>query len=81
MKNYTEGEILKVLRERFTPRQGETQTQTQIAAKLGISVPYIQAILAGSRPLTATVVGALGFRKLPARYVSALEHKHNRRKA
>jgi len=45
MRHYTEGEVIKHLRESFTPRAG--QTQTQVAAKLGFSVQYIHAVLAG----------------------------------
>ena len=67
MKNYTEGEILKVLRERFNPARGTGQTQ--VAANLGFSVQYIQAVLAGSRPLTAQMAEALGYHPEPVRYV------------
>jgi len=61
MKTYTEGEILKELRERFQSRAGENQTQK--AAKLGFSVQYIQMVLSGSRPLTEQMAYALGFKK------------------
>lgn len=67
MKRYTEGELLKVLRERFQPRAGETQTQT--AAKLGFSVQFIQAVLSGSRPLSENVASALGFNEEPRTFV------------
>ena len=63
MKKYTEGEVLKVLREQFTPARGTTQTQ--IAARLGFSVQYIQAVLSGSRPLTNTMLDVLGFVRTP----------------
>jgi len=63
MKKYTEGEILKILRETFIPARGTTQTQ--IAARLGFSVQYIQAVLAGSRPLTDAMLDALGFERRP----------------
>ena len=61
MRTYTEGELLKALRERFQPSAGQTQTQT--AAKLGFSVAYIHAVLAGSRPMTAEMAETLGFRQ------------------
>jgi len=67
MKRYTEGEIRKVLREKFTPARGTSQTQA--AAKLGFSVQYVQAVLAGSRPITAAMASALGFRVEPTIYV------------
>jgi plasmid maintenance system antidote protein VapI len=67
MKIYTEGEVLKVLRERFQPRAGETQTQT--AANLGVSVSYIQMMLNGQRSLTENVANALGFREQPRTFV------------
>jgi plasmid maintenance system antidote protein VapI len=67
MKKYTEGEILKFLRERFTPQHGTAQTQ--VAASLGFSVQYIQAVLAGSRPLTGRMADSLGYRSLPIAYV------------
>jgi len=73
MKRYTEGEVLKALRERFQPRQGESQTQK--AAKLGFSVQYIQAVLAGSRPVTEQVASALGLERLPTIYVPKGQRK------
>ena len=61
MKHYTEGELLKDLREKFTPRAGQTQTQT--AAKLGFSVQYIQAVLAGTKPVTKEMASVLGYHR------------------
>jgi plasmid maintenance system antidote protein VapI len=66
MNTFTEGEILKVLRDRFNPARGTTQTQ--VAAKLGFSVQYIQAVLAGSRPLTDAMLDVLGFVRVPFIY-------------
>ena len=66
MRYYTEGEVIKHLRESFTPRAG--QTQTQVAAKLGFSVQYIQAVLAGNRALTTEMTSALGFQEQPRRF-------------
>lgn len=62
MKRYTQGEVLKALREKFQPRAGENQTQT--AAKLGFSVQYIHAVLSGSKPITEEMASVLGYRKV-----------------
>jgi plasmid maintenance system antidote protein VapI len=67
MRHYTEGEILKALREKMTPPRGTSQTT--IAAELGFSVPYIQAILSGSKPLSDRMAEVLGYRPLPVVYV------------
>ena len=67
MKTYTEGEMMKVLREKFQPCQGESQTQK--AAKLGFSVGYIQSVLCGSKPITEALAEALGYHPLPVVYV------------
>ena len=66
MKTYSDGEMLKFLRERFQPRQGETQTQT--AAKLGVSVQFIQQVLDGQRPISPNLGEALGYHPLPRRW-------------
>jgi plasmid maintenance system antidote protein VapI len=66
MKFYTEGELFKVLREKFQPRAGQTQTQT--AAKLGFSVQFINMVLDGQRPVTKDMASALGFRECPRRF-------------
>lgn len=76
MKRYTEGEVLKVLREKFQPRAGETQTQT--AAKLGVSVQYVQSVLAGSRPLSENLAGALGFIRQPTMYMRSVPEVESR---
>jgi plasmid maintenance system antidote protein VapI len=67
MRLYTEGEILKALREKMTPARGKNQTK--IAAELGFSVQYIQAVMAGSKPLTERMAAVLGFRQQPVAYV------------
>lgn len=66
MKNYSEGEILKVLREKFQPRAGQTQTQT--AAKLGFSVQFINSVLGGGKKITPALAQSLGFAKNPDTY-------------
>jgi hypothetical protein len=65
MKKYTEGEVLKVLREQFAPAHGATQTQE--AAKLGFSVQYIQAVLSQGR-IPKAVAEALGYHPEPTTY-------------
>lgn len=65
MKFYTEGEIIKHLRERF---EATDTKQTQVAAKLGFSVRYIQAVLGGARPCTDQMASSLGFRECPRRF-------------
>jgi plasmid maintenance system antidote protein VapI len=71
MRHYTEGEIIKALRDKFTPRQG--QTQTQVAATLGFSTSYIQAVLAGARPLTRQMAEVLGFHEAPRQFTRKVQ--------
>ena len=63
MKTYTEGEVLKALRERFNPPRGTTKAQ--VAASLGCSDKFIYRVLDGAAPLPESLVNALGFRKGP----------------
>jgi plasmid maintenance system antidote protein VapI len=67
MRHYTEGEILKHLREKATPRQG--QTQKAVAEKLGFSPQFINDVLAGKRSLTEKLIDSLGFKTVDCPYV------------
>ena len=66
MKKYSKGELLKILRERATPRAG--QTQASVARKLGFSPQFINDVLAGKRDLTDALASSLGFHRSPAVY-------------
>ena len=63
MKTYSEGEMLKILRERFNPPRGTTQDQ--VARQLGFSKSFIYAVLAGSQPITERLASVLGYREHP----------------
>jgi plasmid maintenance system antidote protein VapI len=67
MKTFTDGEILKALRERMNPPHG--MTQTQVAAKMGFSVQYLQAVLGGGKPITESLGSSLGFVEQPRKWV------------
>lgn len=67
MKTYTEGEILKALREKWNPPRGKTKAE--VARELGFTDKYIYAVLAGSEPLTTAMVEVLGFHEAPRRFV------------
>jgi hypothetical protein len=67
MRTYTEGEVLKALRERFTPPQGTTKEQ--VARELGCSDKFIYKVLAGSVQIPQSLVNALGFREQPRTFV------------
>jgi hypothetical protein len=68
MRHYSEGEVLKELREALdSPALGKTQTQR--AAKLGCSVQFINQVLGASRPIPNTLLGALGFERIPVRFI------------
>lgn len=67
MKNYTEGEVLKFLRETLDdPTRGRTQTER--AVKLGCSVQFINQVLGAKRPIPNTLLGALGFERIPLQF-------------
>ena len=67
MRTYTEGEIRKELRDRFTPPRGTTQKE--VAKELGFSPAYIYAVLAEQLPVTPQMAKALGFEEVPRRFV------------
>jgi len=66
MRTYTEGEILRELRERFNPPRGTTKAEA--AQKLGFTDKYIYAVLAGAEPLTTRMAEVLGFNEEPRRF-------------
>jgi plasmid maintenance system antidote protein VapI len=66
MKKYTEGELLKMLRERVDRRES---TQAALAAQLGFTPQYLADVLGGRRPITRNLAGSLGFRELDRAFV------------
>jgi plasmid maintenance system antidote protein VapI len=60
MKHYTEGEVLKHLREQA---ERPDLTQAALAKKLGFSAQFINDVLGGRRALTRDLAESLGFRK------------------
>ncbi len=66
MRTYTEGEIVKALRERWDAPRGKTQKQ--VATSLGFSDKFIYAVLGGTQPITEALASALGFRECPRRF-------------
>ena len=64
MKNYTESQVLDVLRE--TVAKG---TYREAAAVIGVVPQYLNDVLAGRRQLSAKLAFRLGFVKLPNSYV------------
>jgi plasmid maintenance system antidote protein VapI len=67
MRNYSEGEVLKHLRERTQPKAGENQSS--LAAKLGFSPQFINDVLNSRRNLTDALAESLGFHRVPTVYV------------
>ena len=64
MKNYTESEVLDVLR-----KQVEKGTYREAAASIGVVPQYLNDVLSGRRLLSAKLALRLGFVKLPTTYV------------
>jgi plasmid maintenance system antidote protein VapI len=63
MKTYTEGEVLKYLRERLDGPRG--QTQAAIARELGFSAQFLNDVIGEKRPVTKQLAEALGFKEQP----------------
>jgi plasmid maintenance system antidote protein VapI len=70
MRFYTNGEVMKFLREKAESRRG---AQKQLASELGISTQYLNDILSDHRRLTPEIAAAIGFRKQPDRYARIKE--------
>jgi len=66
MKTYTEGEVLKALRELLQQRH---KTQAEIAKELGFSQPYLSQVANAGRPVTTELAAALGFREQPRTFL------------
>lgn len=67
MKIYSEGEVLKELRERLDGPRGKTQAA--LAQELGFSGPYLSEVLAERRPITRQLAEALGYREQPRTFL------------
>ena len=66
MKYYTDGEILKALRERI-----DATNQKSVAVTLGFSPQFLNDVLGNRRKLTSDLASALGFHECPRRFVRA----------
>ncbi len=64
MRSYTEAQLLNSLREAI-----RAKTQRQLAAELGFTPQFINDVLKGRREFTENLANALGFEKLPDRFV------------
>ena len=62
MRTYTDSEVLKYLRERFTPPRG--LTQKEVARRLGFSPQFINDVVGGRRAVTDALAESLGFRRV-----------------
>jgi plasmid maintenance system antidote protein VapI len=68
MRHYTEGELLKMLREKIDRRKRQA-TQAAIAKELGFTPQYLNDVLGGKRPVSRNLAGSLGFRELDRSFV------------
>jgi plasmid maintenance system antidote protein VapI len=68
MRYYTEGEIVKALRERI-----DATNQKSVAVELGFSPQFINDMLGNRRKLTSELASALGFRECPRRFTKKSE--------
>jgi hypothetical protein len=66
MRFYTEGEVLKRLRDLWDSRSNGTQTA--IAAKLGFTQQFLTQVLSGEKPVSPNLASSLGFRECPRRF-------------
>lgn len=67
MKQYSETDVLKELRERLDGPRGTTQAA--IARELGFSPQYLSDVVGEKRPITRQLAEALGFREQPRTYL------------
>ena len=70
MRRYTKGHVMLALR-----RMIAKSSQTQVAAGLGYTQPYISQVLMGKKSLTFDLALRLGFIQLPDAYVRAPKGK------
>ncbi len=63
MRYYTEGEILKALRERI-----DASNQKTVAVEIGFSPQYINDVIGNRRNVTDQLASSLGFRECPRRF-------------
>lgn len=66
MRTYTEGEIVKILRERLE----RARTQKALSVELGFSPQFVNDVLANRRKLTKELASALGFREHPRQFTA-----------
>jgi len=69
MRHYTEGEVLKELRERI---DAEKQ-QAVVARQLGFTPQFLNDVVGGRRPITERLANSLGFREEPRSFVKFKE--------
>jgi len=67
MRTYTEGEVLKALREHLDGPRGKTQAA--LARELGFSAQYLNDVIGEKRPVTKQLAEALGYREEPRVFV------------
>jgi plasmid maintenance system antidote protein VapI len=67
MRQYTESEVLKALRERLDGPRGKTQAE--IARELGFSPQFLSAVVGEQRPITKQLARALGFYEQPRTFI------------
>jgi plasmid maintenance system antidote protein VapI len=68
MRYYTDGEILKALRERI-----DAKSQKEVAVALGFSPQFLNDVLGNRRNLTSQLASALGFHECPRRFTRKSE--------
>ena len=64
MRYYTEGELLKILREKLQKR-GD---QAAIADRLGFSRQFLNDVVHGRRPVTDELAHSMGYHPVPRRF-------------
>ena len=64
MKSYTEAEMIALLRQK-----ADARSQTQVAEEIGFTKQFINDVLNGRRDFSANLALAMGFEKLPDRFI------------
>ena len=63
MRHYTEGEVLKFLREKVS-----RSNQKDVAQSLGFTPQYLNDVLGERRPITAQLAESMGYHEIPRRF-------------